>query len=87
MTVEYADRVSLRTRSEGRAADVLYYLAVHADEEHIVRGISIQVIADRFRLSAGRIKQLIRQLRALHELETLTRGGGKKTNTYRITFT
>lgn len=86
MTVQYADRVSLLTQAEGRAGDVLYYLAVHADAEQTVRDISLQTIADHFRVSWAHAKRLVRQLRQLGELETLVRGSGKRKNTYRITF-
>lgn len=86
MTVEYADRVSLITRATGRARDCLYFLAVHADARRIVRGVSIQMIADRLSVTWRRAKQLMQQLRELGEVVTVKRGGGKLTNTYRITL-
>lgn len=86
MTIQYADRVAYLTQAEGRAGDVLYYLAVHADEKQVVRDISLQTIADRFRVSWVHAKHLVRQLRLLGEVETIARGGGTHSNTYRITF-
>lgn len=84
MTVEFADRVRLVTRAVGRAVDILYYLAVHADNDHIVREISHQELAEQFQFTVRRARQIVQGLRELGEVETIKRGSGKSTNVYRI---
>lgn len=84
--VAYADRVRNSTRAEGRAADVLYYLAVHADAERRVEGISLQDLAETFWVSYDHAKRWMRHLRKLGDVETVVRGGRNGPNTYRITL-
>lgn len=84
MSVEFADRVMRATRAAGQVAAALYYLAVHADEKHLVRGISIQQIADDFKVTWQTAYRYVRQLRSLGELETVKRGRGKACSIYRV---
>lgn len=76
-----------KTRWRGSALAAYQFLALQADDKtRIVRGISVEKIAAYIGLSPQRTKTIMQCLKEGNAVETLERGGGRRTNVYRISL-
>ena len=81
----YPEEVMAASRADGRALDVLYFLAEHADAQEEVE-MGQQTMAMCFKVQRPTIKTILRHLRDLGELRLIHQGRGRgRTNRYRIT--
>lgn len=76
-----------KNRWRGSTRDALEFLTGAADDStRLVRGQGLNDIAGAIGVSWQRAKTIMQTLRKAGAIETVKRGGGTRTNTYRITL-